>query len=336
VIHVPESHGNPSGLRFGVDLITFYHPRFWDLDSREEFADRAGKDPSWFWSKLLDAVGEAGIQDLELTFAPGDHTSAETAFGGPIEFRKELESRGMGVVSEYFGELEYCPDPLDPAEQAKVVEAASRYAESLAAMDAEFLVVGMPLRKSRNERPASFVDLEYAKPLADLVNQIGAATQDHGIQSALHTESHSVFWTPRDVDLFMMLTDPMYVAMCPDTGHIALAGADPVHLMSRHRERLVIGHWKDAIGPVPLGLPIDEGIFERQAAYFTRVGTGVVDWFGWSRLLQEIQYRGCTLLELDAVEDPVREMTLARQFIETSVARFYASWPVRGSEGGRR
>jgi hypothetical protein len=62
-------------------------------------------------------------------------------------------------------------------------------------------------------------------------------------------------------------------------------------------------------GPVPAGLPIDEGIFELQGAYFRRTGTGVVDWFGWSRLLRDIGYHGCTLLELDAVEDPITEMT---------------------------
>ena len=179
------------------------------------------------------------------------------------------------------------------------------------------------MRQTRGEQPASFVDMAAATPIADLVNRIGAATMDCGIQVALHTESHSVFWTPRDVDLFMLLTDPMYVSLCPDTGHIALAGADPAHVASRHRERLVIAHWKDASGPVPLGMPIDEEIFDRQASYFRRTGTGVVDWFAWSRLLQEIGYDGCTLLELDAVEDPIGEMTAARDFVETALSRFY-------------
>jgi hypothetical protein len=51
-------------------------------------------------------------------------------------------------------------------------------------------------------------------------------------------------------------------------------------------------------------------------------GAGVVDWFG---CYKEIGYNGCTLLELDAVEDPVTEMTLARDFVATALSRFYAS-----------
>jgi hypothetical protein len=171
------------------------------------------------------------------------------------------------------------------------VRAAAAEKEFLAATGGKFLVTGLPMRRSRGERPASFVDLAAATPIADLVNRIGAATLESGVQVALHTESHSVFWTPRDIDLFMLLTDPMYVAMCPDTGHIALGGADPVQVAGRHRDRLVIAHWKDASGPVPTGLPIDETIFERRAPYFRRTGTGVVDWFGWSRLLQDRLHR---------------------------------------------
>jgi hypothetical protein len=51
----------------------------------------------------------------------------------------------------------------------------------------------------------------------------------------------------------------------------------------------------------------------------------VVDWFGWSRLLQQIGYSGCALLELDAVEDPIAEMTQAREFVTTALSRFYAT-----------
>jgi inosose dehydratase len=309
------------GLRFGVDLITFFHPAFWKLDSRKQLAEQAARDPRWFWDTMLDGVAAAGIQEIEITFPPADYLTAITAYGSADEFTQALRGRGLGIVSGYFGDLEHASS-LDPATAEAIIASARQYAEFLAAAGGRFLVTGLPMRKTRGDRPASFVDLATAAPIADLVNQIGAATQESGIQVALHTESHSVFWTPRDIDLFMLLTDPMYVSMCPDTGHIALSGADPVKVMDRHRDRLVIAHWKDASGPVPAGLPIDEGIFDRQGAYFRRTGTGVVDWFGWSRLLQEIGYRECTLLELDAAQDPIGEMRLARDFVTTALSRF--------------
>jgi inosose dehydratase len=313
-----------SELRFGVDLITFFHPAFWKLDSREQLAEQAAREPRWFWDTMLDSIAAAGIQDLEVTFPPGDYGTAIAAYGSAGAFNQALGARGLGVVSGYFGDLEHA-GTLDAAGQEAVIASARRYSEFLAETGGKFLVTGLPMRRTLSERPASFVDLATAAPIADLVNRIGAAAQESGIQVALHTESHSVFWKPRDIDLFMLLTDPLYVSMCPDTGHIALGGADPVRVMDRHRDRLVIAHWKDASGPVPTGLPIDEDIFERQASYFRRTGTGVVDWFGWSRLLQEIGYTGCTLLELDAAEDPVFEMTQARDFVTTALSRFYTA-----------
>jgi inosose dehydratase len=305
--------------RFGVDLITFFHPSFWKLDDGLTLEEKAAKDPTWVWDTMLDAVAAAGITDLELTFAPADPETAAAAYDGLAGFRSALDSRGLGVVSGYFSGLEHAADPTDARTRDEILAAADRYAEFLAAVGGRYLVTGLPMRTTRGVRPATFVDLAHATPIADLVNRIGETTLAHGILTALHTESHSVFWTPRDVDLFMLLTDPMYVGMCPDTGHIALGGADPVHLMDRHRERLAIAHWKDAVGPVPLGLPIDEDIFDRQSGYFRRAGAGVVDWFGWTRLLQQVGYSDTVLLELDAVADPVGEMQAARRYL-TAVA----------------
>jgi inosose dehydratase len=305
--------------RFGVDLITFFHPSFWELDDGVGLEEKAGKDPAWVWDKMLDAVAAAGITDLELTFAPADYDTALAAYGDVAGFRAALDARGLGVVSGYFSGLEKSSGPVDARIQSEILESADRYARFLAAVGGRYLVTGLPMRTTRGTSPASFVDLAYAGPVADVVNRIGETTLAHGILTTLHTESHSVFWTPRDVDLFMLLTDPMYVGMCPDTGHIALAGADPAHLIDRHRDRLAIAHWKDAVGPVPLGMTIDEGIFERQAGYFRRAGAGVVDWFGWTRLLKQVGYSDTILLELDAVADPVSEMQDARRYL-TAVA----------------
>jgi hypothetical protein len=64
----------------------------------------------------------------------------------------------------------------------------------------------------------------------------------------------------------------------------------------------------------------------------------VVDWFARSSMLQEIRYDSCTLLELDAVEDPIGEMTAARDFVEVALRRSYhtARLPERAARSVRR
>ena len=64
--------------------------------------------------------------------------------------------------------------------------------------------------------------------MADIAHVVGEAVSRHGVKLAFHTESHSTLWYERDIDLFMALTDPRYVWLCPDSCHIALGGGDPV------------------------------------------------------------------------------------------------------------
>ena len=137
-------------------------------------------------------------------------------------------------------------------------------------------------RKGTPDNP-SFVDLDYAKSVSDLINRVGAAAQREGVRLALHTEVGSVFCVRRDIDLFMSLTDPAYVDLCPDTAHIYLGGVSPVEVLGDHYERVTIAHWKDAAGRWPNDDQANEDRFELEARYFRRVGTGSVDWTGWVR-----------------------------------------------------
>lgn len=86
---------------FATDVITFYHPDFWGLDSADALRDWAFADPQAFWLRVMDASAEAGITGLELTFAPGDIDSALRAFGSAAAFRRELAARGLSVVSAF-------------------------------------------------------------------------------------------------------------------------------------------------------------------------------------------------------------------------------------------
>jgi sugar phosphate isomerase/epimerase len=179
------------------------------------------------------------------------------------------------------------------------------------------LVVGMPMRVREASGPSRFVDLDYAKAVADLVNRMGAAARREEVRLALHTEMGSVFCLRRDVDLFMLLTDPECVGFCPDTAHIVLGSSDPVDVLGSHYDRVSITHWKDATGPVTAAVPQGESPFAFYGRHFRRVGTGVVDWFAWSRRLRDVGFQGWHILELDEAAEPVAEITAAREFAET-------------------
>ncbi|MFI0820841.1 sugar phosphate isomerase/epimerase family protein [Streptomyces sp. NPDC021098] len=305
--------------RFGADLITFYDPAFWQVADERALAATAAERPEWFWTRVLDGAVEAGLSTLELTFPPGDWRTAVAAFGSPGGFRKELDVRGLDVLSGFFVDIAWQPS-LEATDWSAVTAQAVEYAEFLAAMGCSLMVAGLPMRTTRDGENPLFAGLGYARALGDRLNELAATVQrEHGVRLALHTEAHSVFWTPRDIDLFMLATDPLYVSFCPDTGHIALAGSEPVGVAERHRERIAIAHWKDASGTAPFDIPIDENIHADHRRYFRRVGAGALDWAAWADLMFRTGLRDDVLLEVDAVPDPVAELRAARAFIQDNL-----------------
>ena len=318
-------------IKFATDLVTYYAPSFWGgsggLDDIEDAIRRGHWDPVRFWERILDASREAGLDGIEITFRPGDWHSARAAYGSARGFRAALEDRGLEVCSGFFStripETGGYADFADPADHDRLVEMASAYAEFLSGCGAAVVVTALPLRRSRDAEPPLFVNLELAESIADVLNRMGHATLKYGVRLALHPEAFTVFRNSRDVDLFMLLTDPTYVFLCPDTAQFSVAGSDPIEIVQRHRDRLVLTHWKDAIGPAPADVPIDHTIYARQVQWFAGVGTGIVDWPAWMRLLREMRYEGWAVFELDTAADPVGDLQRIKHYVETALAPIY-------------
>jgi sugar phosphate isomerase/epimerase len=312
---------------FATDLCTFYDPAFWGHEGG--YAD-IGNLFTWgtwtertFWDRVLDSVQEAGLDGIEISFAPGDWTSALKAYGSAEKFAATVEQRGLAVCSGFMSSRVPGTDRrLDLAsgtDRDEYVELASQYAEFLAACGADIVVTALGLRRSRLAREPLFVDMRLAQSIADTLNQIGAAVARHGVTLALHPEAFSMFRSARDVDLFMLLTDPAYVSLCPDTAQFTVAGSDPLQIVERHRDRLVLTHWKDAVGPAPDDVEIDDRIYQTQIQWFAQVGQGVVDWPAWCRLLRDLRYTGWAVFELDGAKDPAGDLRAIRAYVDAAV-----------------
>lgn len=318
-------------IKFGTDLVTFYAPSFWGgtggLDEIMDSMSGRGWDPLRFWERILDGSREAGLDGIEITFPPGDWHNALEAYGSAEGFASALRDRGLELASGFFGtslpKQGRDVDFADRADHDLILDMTAGYGEFLKACGAEVMVVALPLRKSRDAEPPLFVDLKLAECITSLLNRMGATAMKYGVKVALHPESFSMFRNSRDVDLFMMLTDPTYVFLCPDTAQFTVAGSDPIRIVERHTDRVVITHWKDAVGPAPADVPIDGTIYARQIQWFAPVGEGVVDWPAWMRLLRDMRYQGWALFELDTAPDPVGELKKTKQYVESALSHIY-------------
>jgi len=299
--------------QYGVDLITFYDPAYWGVDTFEDIEAIRRRDPARIWEGIFDGLEQAGVELMETTFGPGSRESALQAFGSASAFRDAAAARGLGLTSVFHLGLDWVSGQRSIDE---IVADAVTDARFAAEAGGDTLVVGPPMRTSWADPDRTFVDLAFAQQFADVAHRVGAATLELGVKTAIHTEAHSTFCTPRDIDLILGALDPYYVFFCPDTAHITLAGGDPVEVVARHSERVATAHWKDATGPQTPYLPIDEHVHLSHREHMATLGTGVVDWDAFADVYERTAVRDVRLLELDAVPDPVSAMVAGRTFLE--------------------
>jgi sugar phosphate isomerase/epimerase len=316
-----------------MDLITFFSAEFWGLENYQAVRKPNSVPPEIFWDRVLDVTAETGITGIELTAGIGSYRSALARYGTAASFAAALDARGLAMCSGFYPGLVYSTAYemdssgsawRDPARKAEILDEVREYATFIREAGSDVMVMGLPLRQSWNADPPAFVNLDYASELADLVNVIGYTAMREGVRVAMHTETRSTFWLRRDIDLFLMLTDPVYVDFCPDTAHIALGGTNPVDVLADHHTRVSITHWKDTLGTVSKSAPIDADTRASLHALYTRVGTGIVDWHAWSRKLHEVGYSGWAIIELDAAADPGGELAAAQRFVEVVTKPIYS------------
>ncbi|MFF2050271.1 sugar phosphate isomerase/epimerase family protein [Leifsonia sp. NPDC058194] len=311
-------------IKFGIDLITLYDAQTWGLDDYNRFYDRNSVSPDVFWDRALDMVADAGLDGIELTFGPGHWRNALARYGSASGFRSALAERGLEVCSGFYAGLVVEGDWRELERRNAFLAEVDAYAEFLGQAGCENLIVGLPLRTTWDATPPLFVDAEYAMGLAALINEMGYLAAKRGVRLSIHPETHAVLWFRRDIDLFLSLTDPVYVGFCPDTAHITTAGNNPSEIVRQHAERITITHWKDATGRVPVQMVLDENMFKAHHPYFARAGAGIVDWQEWARTLRHVGFEGWAILELDAAADPIGAISEATAFVESTLLPIYS------------
>lgn len=250
-----------------------------------------GVDESPGWGYLMDRervlseMRESGLSATELGpdgFLPLD----------PAELRDFMAGYDMSVIGGFVPALLYRPDRV-----ADELAYVARAARQLAATGARVLVLGP---SSHNDGYDARYDLsadEWQVFFANLRRLDGIVT-DAGLATALHPHWSMAVEDGSDVE---RLLESSSVGLCVDTGHLYLAGTDPMDVVRWAPERVLHVHLKDVdpelaakvrSGEVPFRQAVIEGLF-------VPLGAGGVDIAGTIRLLEAAGYRGWYVLEQD-------------------------------------
>jgi len=218
-----------------------------------------------------------------------------TAFDGkPAELQAKVESMGVRFTTiSNSGPMEM--NFQDPARHDKLVADHVKLARFIRQLGCTHLKINLGAR-----RPEGTTEADLAQ-MARVLDRLGKETHEEGIRLAVHAHMWSQFENRREIDFVLGNTDPKRVWFVLDTGHITMAGIDPVELTKTLGHRIVEFHLKDCKPENKGGAKVR---LERPDMMtdppFFPLGHGGVDFPAIKRELDRIGWKGAFTVELDS------------------------------------
>lgn len=228
-------------------------------------------------SDALRDIAAAGYEGVEL-------------FDGNVvqqpasDLQRILGEHGLALIGVYSGANFIFSDVLED-ELWRIRQAA----EQAARCGAEHLVVGGGARSRK--APG---DAEYQR-LGSGLERVVEIARDCGLTPSFHPHLGTIVETAEQLDRVLAYTS---IGLCPDTGHVLLAGDDPATLIRRHADRIVYVHLKDA---------------DLDRSRFVPLGTGALQLEKTMAAIGEIGYDAWITIELDSWDDPLEGARISRR-----------------------
>jgi inosose dehydratase len=244
--------------------------------------------PPRYW-KAVEEIASLGIGATE---ADNSIAKFEIVYGkDPNAFIERSKKNGVQLTGVY--------QALNLHDAGRIVEMRAKIrtlAPFLKRIGADYIALGWDTEPSANGRPYQRTrqDLERAIKSADELGRI--SIEEFHLPIAFHAE--------RDIPGPMIVqfldgTNPDYVRLCADVGHLTAAGLNAVDIVKKHSSRLTASHWKD-FDPK---LPGPEWAGPDAKGDFVEVGKGIVDFPALAKLYGDINFDGWILLELDRTRE---------------------------------
>jgi len=200
------------------------------------FADDPLQTP---WQRFLDEVAEVGYRWLEL--GPFGYLPSDAG-----RLTDELGRRGLAVAGGTVHGFSGLHRPGDWPD----IERVTRQVSELTAAVGGRHVIFVPVPGYRDDKTGAFLEPAELDPsqwrtMIRATDQLGQiVAEEYGLRLEFHPHADSHVETQAQTERFLDDTDPRYVSLCLDTGHLAYRHADNVALINRYPDRLGYVHIK--------------------------------------------------------------------------------------------
>ena len=202
----------------------------------------------------------------------------------------------------------------DPAKHEKIIEQHMHLVSFIKRLGCDHLKINTGPR-----RPGGTTGQDL-KNMAVVFNLLGQRISGEGLKFGVHAHMWTQFENRREIDSVLGSTDPRHVWFVLDTGHITMAGIDPVELTRALGHRIIEFHLKDTQPEYRGGAKQRR---ERNDAMkdpiFFELGKGGVDFPAIKAHLDQIGWRGWLTVELDSspYRPPKESARISKHYIES-------------------
>ena len=229
------------------------------------------------------------IEDIAALGFPGIQLRSDVLkeFPNANELRDLLQQHHLTMVALSSGNVSIeSPEDQEIAKHA----ANAKYAHDAGSLYLQLI----------DAKPKRAVTATDYKILGKRITEIGKRAADFGVKVGYHNHMETMGQSPEEVDRVLDASDPRYVKLELDIAHYVQGGGDPVKAIHKYRERLLFMHIKD-VETIP-----KEQSSRGRDFRFVELGRGRVDVPATFKALEDINFRGWCVIELDAVPDPSR------------------------------
>lgn len=201
--------------------------------------------------QFLREVAEAGYSAIEL--GPFGYLP-----NNPAELQEQLDAHDLSVLAgTVFSHLH------QPDSWAYTWKQVTDVAALTKALGGEHIVViPEPWRDHKTGVPKEDPELspEQWDLLTNGTDELGRRIlEEYGLHVQFHSHADSHVGYQPEIERFLESTNPDYVNLCLDTGHVAYYGGDSVELITKYPERIGYVHLKQ-INPEIVARVLDEDI----------------------------------------------------------------------------
>ncbi len=253
--------------------------------------------------EAIDDIASLGFAGVQL------RANILTQFGDrPQALRDLLASKKLHLVALSSGAVS-----LDPAREQQMMDDHVMRARFVHDVGGSYLQV---TDQKPTGRPV--VADDYTR-LGKLLTEIGRRSADLGVPLGYHNHMGTIGEAPADVDRILDAADPRFVRFELDIAHYHQGGGNPADAIRKHRDRLLFLHIKDVERLAP-------GAARGSASYrFVELGRGVVDVKAVITALNDVGFRGWSVIELDGVppatpaRTPKECAALSKKYLEETL-----------------